>query len=68
MKKINEELECICCYCENAVNIRETNICICQINGAVDQNDSCGKFTLDLLKLSPMTRRLPEEDTLVVEL
>lgn len=68
MKKINEDLEYTCCYCENSVNIRETNICICKHNGAVDQNDTCGKFSLDLLKLSPMTRKLPEEDTLFVEL
>ncbi|MBO5869905.1 MAG: hypothetical protein J6Q89_04060 [Clostridia bacterium] len=68
MKNTNEEMEYTCLYCEHAVVIRETNICICKHNGAVDQNDTCGKFMLDLLKLAPMTRKLPEEDTLFVEL
>jgi len=68
LKNTNEELENICAYCEHAVLIRETNICICKLNGAVEQNYSCGKFSLDLLKLSPMTRKLPEEDTLFFEL
>ncbi len=68
MRNTNEEMETICAYCENAVLIRESDICICKINGAVNQTDTCGKFSLDLLKLSPMTRKLPEEETLFFEL
>lgn len=68
MAEMNQELERICAYCEHAVVIRESEICICKHNGAVDQTDCCKKFSLDLLKLSPIPRRLPEEDTLVFEL
>lgn len=68
MKNMNEELEHICAHCENAVLIRESDICICKLIGAVDQRDSCGKFSLDLLKLAPTTRKMPEDETLVFDL
>jgi hypothetical protein len=62
MKRINDDIEQICANCENAAIIRESEICICKLNGAVRQNDSCKKFNLDLLKLSPMPKPLPDED------
>ena len=63
MKKKNEDIERICAYCEYAVVIRESDICICRLEGAVAQTSSCKKFTFDPLKLSPMPKKLPDEDT-----
>ena len=67
MKKRNDDIERICAYYENAVVIKDSNLCICRINGAVGANDTCKKFTLDLLKLDPRTRVLPDEDTVFFE-
>lgn len=67
MKK-NEDIEHICAYCENAVVIKESDICICKINGAVFQNSCCKKFSLDMLKLAPLPRKLPEDDTVFFEI
>ncbi len=64
----NEDIEHICAYCEQAVVIKESDICICKINGAVFQNASCKKFSLDMLKLAPLPRKLPEDDTVFFEI
>lgn len=63
MKRKNDDIEQICANCENATVIRESDMCICKINGAVHQDDSCKKFKLDLLKLAPMPKPLPDEDS-----
>lgn len=63
MKRINDDIEHICANCENAAIIRESDMCICKLNGAVRQDDGCKKFKLDLLKLTPMPKPLPDEDT-----
>ena len=63
MKKRNDDIERICANCENAALVRESDLCICKINGAVKQDDSCKKFKIDLLKLSPIPRALPDEDS-----
>lgn len=68
MKKRNDDIEHICAYCEQAVVIRESDICICKEIGAVKATDSCRKFSLDLLKLAPMPRKLPDEDTVFFEI
>ena len=65
MKKLNEDVEKICAYCENAVVIRESDICICKSYGAVKSTNSCKKFALDLLKLAPIPRVLPDSDDTV---
>ena len=66
MKRKNEDIERICAYCENAVVIRESDICICREIGAVDARSTCRKFSFDLLKLSPIPRTLPDEDTVLM--
>ncbi|MBE6683999.1 MAG: hypothetical protein E7595_07660 [Ruminococcaceae bacterium] len=68
MKKRNDDIEQICAYCENAVVICESEICICKLEGAVRQQDSCKKFSLDLLKLAPLPKKLPDEDTVFFEI
>ncbi|MBQ8895558.1 MAG: hypothetical protein IJY88_02055 [Clostridia bacterium] len=68
MKKQAEDIERICAYCEQAVVIRESDICICALNGAVKQSSGCGKFSLDMLKIAPLPRKLPEEDTVFFEI
>ncbi|MBO5915037.1 MAG: hypothetical protein J6Q72_06790 [Clostridia bacterium] len=66
--KHNEDIERICAYCEKAIVIKESDICICSINGAVKQSSSCKKFTLDMLKLSPLPRNLPDDETVFFEI
>ncbi len=68
MKRKNEDIEHICAYCENAVVIRESEICICRINGAVKQSGSCKKFALDLLKLAPLPKALPDDETVFFDI
>ncbi len=68
MKDRVEEVERICAYCENAVLIRESEICICRLNGAVSQTESCKKFVLDLLKLAPMPKKLPDDETVFFDI
>lgn len=63
MKRKNDDIEHICAYCEHAVVIRESDICICREIGAVSADSSCRKFSLDLLKLAPIPRTLPDDDT-----
>ncbi len=63
MKRKNDNIERICAYCEHAVVISESDICICREIGAVKAIDTCRKFTLDLLKLNPIPRTLPDDDT-----
>ena len=66
MKKVNEDIERICAYCENAVVINESDMCICKLNGAVVATSSCRKFSLDLLKLAPIPKPLPDDDTVFI--
>jgi hypothetical protein len=66
--KHNEDIERICAYCEKTIVIKESDICICSINGAVKQSSSCKKFTLDMLKLSPLPRNLPDDETVFFEI
>lgn len=68
MKKRNDDIEQICAYCENAVVIRESDICICKLNGAVAQTSTCKKFVFDLLKLAPMPKKLPDDDTVFFDI
>ena len=62
MKHFNDEVEPICANCENATIILESDLCICKLNGAVHQDDGCKKFKLDLLKLAPIPKPLPDDD------
>ena len=48
------EIEKKCCYCENAIPIKETRGYICNKKGIVTYNFSCKKFAFDPLKLSPI--------------
>ena len=66
MKKVNEDIERICAYCENAVVIKESDVCICKNLGAVKASDTCRKFELDLLKLAPIPKALPDDDTVFI--
>ena len=68
MKDRIEDVEKICAYCENAVLIRESDICVCRFNGAIAQNSSCKKFVLDLLKLAPTPRKLPDDETVFFDI
>jgi hypothetical protein len=68
MKNREEDIEHICAYCENAVVIRESDICICKLNGAVAQTSTCRKFKFDLLKLAPMPKKLPDDDTVFFDI
>jgi hypothetical protein len=62
MKVKHDDIEQICAYCEKAVLISESDMCVCRSVGAVKANDSCKKFSLDLLKLSPVPRKLPDDE------
>ena len=64
MKNKNEEIERICAYCENAVLIKESDVCICREIGVVNVRSTCRKFSLDLLKLAPIPKVLPDDDTI----
>lgn len=66
MKHKNDDIERICAYCENSVIIRESDICICRDIGAVSARNSCRKFSLDLLKLAPIPKSLPDDDTVFI--
>ena len=68
VKNHNEEIERICAHCEHSVIILESDVCICKHNGAVTQSGSCHKFELDLLKLAPMPKTLPDDDTVFFEI
>lgn len=63
LKKIKSDAEYdeICACCEHCVAIRESDMCVCRYQGAVYADGTCGKFTLDLLKLDPKPKALPEE-------
>lgn len=56
----------ICACCEHSVNIRESDMCICFFNGAVKADNTCKKYKLDLLKLSPLPTVLPEDGETVI--
>ena len=68
MKKSHDDNEQICAYCENAVVIRESDICICKFNGAVAQTSTCRKFVFDLLKVAPIPKKLPDDDTVFFDI
>ena len=68
MKKQHEDIEKICAYCESAVLIRESDVCICKEHGAVKAQGTCKRFSLDLLKLAPLPRQLPDDDTVFFEI
>ena len=68
MKAKRDDIECICAYCEHAVVISESDMCVCRNVGAVKASDTCKKFALDLLKLSPLPRKLPDEDTVFFDI
>lgn len=55
-----EELEKICAYCEFATILPNADVCLCKKRGVVRSDGSCRKFRVDLLKVDPMPRRLPE--------
>jgi len=60
-KKIENVIEEKCCYCENALPIRETIGYICKKRGIVSYNFRCKKFVFDPIKLSPMLPAKPRE-------
>lgn len=66
MKNVNEDIERICAYCENSVVIKESDVCICKLNGAMAATSTCGKFKLDLLKLAPIPKTIPDDDTVFI--
>ncbi|MBR5859710.1 MAG: hypothetical protein IKZ05_07270 [Clostridia bacterium] len=66
--KYSDDIERICAHCEKAVVIKESDICICSINGAVKQDSACKKFSLDMLKLAPLPRKLPDDETVFFEI
>lgn len=66
MKRKNDDIERICAYCEHAITIHQSDICICREIGAVSASSTCRHFTLDLLKLAPTPRPLPDDDTVFI--
>lgn len=60
-----DKIERICAYCEHSVNIRESEICVCEENGVVKAVSTCRRFTPDMLKLEPRPRVLPDHDDTV---
>ncbi len=68
MKSKNQDIEKICAYCEESVVICESDMCICRHEGAVKASGSCRKFKADLLKLAPVPRKLPDEDTVFFDI
>lgn len=68
MKRNENLIDRICAHCENAVLIHESDVCICRRNGAVRADDTCKKFRLDPLKLSPLPRKLPDEETVFFDI
>ncbi len=55
-----EEVERICVYCEYATVLSNADICLCKKHGAVRSDGGCRKFRVDLLKIDPKPRPLPE--------
>lgn len=68
MKHKHEDIDRICAHCEHAVVISESDVCICRRIGAVRADDTCKKFELDLLKFSPLPRKLPDEETVFFDI
>ncbi len=68
MKNQHNDIENICAYCEHAVVISESDMCVCRSVGAVKADSTCKKFSLDLLKLSPVPRKLPDDDTVFFDI
>ena len=64
MKRSDDE-NAICAMCEHSVLIKESDMCICDLEGAVRCDGSCRRFTQDLLKLDPRPRKLPDGDETV---
>ncbi len=58
-KNLPDSVDKICAYCEHAVIINESDMCICVHEGAVRSEGVCRRFTLDLLKIAPVPRALP---------
>ena len=52
-ERIERIIEKKCCYCEQAMPIRETTGYICKRKGVVSYNFNCKKFVFDPIKLSP---------------
>ncbi len=55
-----EEVERICAYCEYATVLSNAEVCLCKKRGAVRPDGGCRKFRVDLLKIDPKPRPLPE--------
>ncbi|MBR4951189.1 MAG: hypothetical protein IKU23_03545 [Clostridia bacterium] len=64
MKRKQDDIERICAHCEQAIVVKESDICICKLIGAVSATDNCRHFKLDLLKLAPVPKPMPDEDTI----
>ena len=63
--KKDDKIERVCAYCEHAVVIRESEVCVCDENGVVRAVSTCRRFMPDLLKLEPRPRVLPDSDETV---
>jgi len=49
--KSKSDFDKICLYCEYSEPLYESEFCICSKKGAVEKNDCCRKFSLDLIKM-----------------
>ena len=65
----DDEIPCICIYCEHCIKVELTDSYICKRGKLklVSDTDSCKKFSPDLLKLEPKPVRKyrPETDILL---
>ncbi len=68
MDDILTEQREICLNCEHSTPILESDACICEFKGVVKAEGYCRKFSFDLLKLTPRTRKSLERDFLDISL
>ncbi len=65
MKK-NEEFRS-CRFCERSTEVMDEDNVLCEKKGIVARDHVCGGFRLDLLKLNPSARVIPEADASLIE-
>lgn len=58
----------ICRHCEFATVLGGGDSCLCKKNGIVRPDDTCKKYKLDLLKISPALPLLPDTKDLNFDL
>lgn len=64
--KKNEEFMC-CRFCERSVEVMDEDNVLCEKKGIVSKDHVCGGFRLDLIKVKPSAKVIPEPDAELME-